>query len=340
MVVYVDVVFAINCGVDFCLLLLTAALLRRRVCLWRVASSAGVGSLYAVATLFPHLEALDWFASKWLCSVILVQIAFGSSPKRQRLYRQSLSLLRDVGAFYVVTFTAAGAVYAVAGMFAGGGALSGLTLLRGQIVWWTSLKALTLVFGLPTGLLLLRSLFARGARLSRTAGHVCHLEIRLGAATVRLTGLHDTGNELRDPVSGSPVAVVRAAAVSALLPESLRASLEKGQSPLGALYAAPDLTTSFAERVRIVPFRAVGGRTGHLLAFRPDAVRAILQGGTVDIGPMLLALQTEELSGERSYDCILPASADPAEFAERSESVAHSGATASTGETVHTSHTA
>jgi stage II sporulation protein GA (sporulation sigma-E factor processing peptidase) len=340
MVVYVDVAFAVNCAVDFCLLLLTAALLRRRVRLRRVASAAGLGALYAVAALFPHMEALDWFAGKWLCSVVLVQIAFGSSPRRRCLYRQSLLLLRDVGVFYAVTFGAAGAVYALAGFLSGGGALSGLTLVRGQVVWWTSFKALALVLGLPGGLLLLRSLSARAARIARTAGHACRLEVELGGDTVCLSGLHDTGNELRDPISGMPVAVVRAAALSKLLPESLHAILKHDRNPLAALYDAPDVPSSFAERIRIVPFRAVGGRGGHLLAIRPDAVRAIVPGGVLDIGPMLLALQTDDLSGERLYDCILPASADPAEFAERSESVAQSGATASTGEAVHTSHTA
>lgn len=340
MVVYVDVSFAVNCGVDFCLLLLTAALLRRHVRLWRVASAAGVGAVYAVAALFPHMEALDWFAGKWLCSVVLVQIAFGSSPRSRRLYRQSLLLLRDVGAFYAVTFAAAGAVYATAGLLSGGGVLSGLTLVRGQIVWWTSFKALMLVFGLPTGLLLLRALSARAGSLARTAGHACRLEIELGGATVHLTGLYDTGNELKDPISGIPVAVVRAAALHSLLPDSFRAALKSERNPLTALYDAPDVPSSFAQRVRIVPYRTVGGRGGHLLAVRPDAVRAVLPDRAVDMGPMLLALQTDVLSDERLYDCILPASADPAEFAERSEGVAHSGATASTGEAVHTSHTA
>lgn len=87
------------------------------------------------------------------------------------------------------------------------------------------------------------------------------VEIRGREGTVRLTALHDTGNELRDPVTGEPVLVVGRSAALRL------AGLTAGQlaDPLAALGTIPGL--------RLIPYHSVDSDSGLLLAMRFPSVR-------------------------------------------------------------------
>lgn len=340
MIVYVDLAFAINLFVDASLLFVTAAVLRVRRRSWRVFAAAAVGSLYAVATLFPGTGALRLFVVKWLCSVVMVQMALGAPLARLKGYREWMRLLRHVAAFYAVTFAAGGAVYGLQNLFGARSELSGLALVHGRIAWWTSIGALAIVSSVPVGLWLVRMALVVGRRLRIGDQHTCDVDLRVGACTVRLRALVDTGNGLTDPISRTPVAVVRADAVAALLPPALCGPVRSGRDPLRVLYGSAEDLGSFSDRIRIVPFRGVGGRDGQLLAFRPDDVVVRMNAAESSVMPLLVAMQAQSLVRTEHYDCLLPAVIDLSNFVERRDPGVDSGAYAAGLPAARSSHTA
>ena len=83
------------------------------------------------------------------------------------------------------------------------------------------------------------------------------LEIRHAGKTVTLTALRDTGNTLRDPITGEQVLIISAEAaciLTGLRPEQLA-------DPMGTLAARP------LPGLRLIPYHAVGSE-GFLLAMR------------------------------------------------------------------------
>jgi stage II sporulation protein GA (sporulation sigma-E factor processing peptidase) len=91
--------------------------------------------------------------------------------------------------------------------------------------------------------------------------HFVPVELSYGGEKVTLTALQDTGNSLRDPLTGQPVLVIGANAaqkLTGLTPEQIR-------DPAKALTALPGL--------RLVPYRAVGRQNGMLLALKMDNVK-------------------------------------------------------------------
>lgn len=82
------------------------------------------------------------------------------------------------------------------------------------------------------------------------------VEIAGTKETVTLKALYDTGNELRDPITGSPVLVVCRSAAARLV------GLTEQQlaDPLGTLTDSP------LPGLRLIPYRAVGTEGGMLLA--------------------------------------------------------------------------
>ena len=87
------------------------------------------------------------------------------------------------------------------------------------------------------------------------------LEIRFGNSLLSLTALRDTGNMLRDPVTGEQVLVVDSDAGRTLTGLSA-AQLSMPLENVGAV-----------QGLRLVPFRTVGQANGFLLAKRYDSVR-------------------------------------------------------------------
>ena len=125
-----------------------------------------------------------------------------------------------------------------------------------------------------------------------TGGERVPLTLTLGGRTVRVTALRDTGNGLKDPLTGQAVTVIGPRAARQLLPEldpeSLRdpaAAMERLQRPgLG---------------LRLIPYQAVGQAGGLLLGLRCDRVTA----GRERLGE-LVALSPTELTENGTYDAL------------------------------------
>ena len=85
-----------------------------------------------------------------------------------------------------------------------------------------------------------------------------------------VTALHDTGNTLRDPVSGRAALVLEQKAAEALWPGEMAAVLALSLTPeekMARLYRQ-----GCPVRFTLLPFRAVGTRGGLLLAAKSDYI--------------------------------------------------------------------
>lgn len=232
---------------DYLLLLSTARLAGIGLVRWRYWLGAVLGGVYAVAVFFPGLSGLSVWTGKGLCAVAMVSVAFGG----QRL------LLRLGLVFCALSCAMAGAVLGLA-------LLVGSALPMAQGVFYTDISAPVLLVCAVACYGLVRIVFFAAASHG-IQGQLLPVVIHLQGRSVELVALHDTGNALRDGVSGQGVLVVSAQAVESLWGWSvapwLTASLLANPiSLLPALSAhAPQL------RLRLIPYQAVGVDGGFLL---------------------------------------------------------------------------
>lgn len=223
MEVYADLVMGFNFLVDLLLLLGTNRLSGFPAGLGRCCAAAALGGGYAGAVLVPRLRFLGALPWRLVFLGLMGVTAFG-------LRRDAL---KRTGVFLILTM-----------------ALGGLALSLGQGAWPSVLLS-------GGGLwLLCRTAFGEGLGQREYVP----LELTRQGKTVRLTALRDTGNTLRDPITGEPVLVISAEAartLTGLTPGELRRPLEN----LGKL---PGL--------RLIPYRAVGSG-GFLLGLRFEDAR-------------------------------------------------------------------
>ena len=236
--------------------------------------AALTGALYAAVMVLPGCGWLGSGAMKLALGAAMALIAFGGEAHWARC----------AVVFFAVSAAFGGAVYAasmLAGVSPGSGALvtvSGRVLVLSFAVCYAAVS----------------TVFRRRAKAA--AREVRTVTVTLAGRSTTVRALRDSGNDLHDPVSGLPAAVVERAAVLPLFP-ALHALPDDAVQTLTVLGALPECTG----RVVLLPYRAVGVTGALLPAFRPDSV--MIDGAPE---PMLLALSAQALTSDGAFSMVLP----------------------------------
>lgn len=260
--VYLDSLVLLNFILDYLLLLLTGQAAGAVLHRWRIALAAGLGATYAGAVFFPVLAFL---AHPLLCvcaGVVMVLVAYGDS---QHLLR--LSLL-----FFTFSAALGGGIYALGLMGVS------LTLEPRHILLFAAIAYCLLS-------LASHKLARHGPRTLQ------RVVVKVGDRSTRLTALVDSGNTLRDPITGAGVVVAQGERLASLLPPEA-----DFRNPCQALPALKE-----PGRFRLLPYRSVGVEQGLLLAVRADRVHV----NGRDLGSRLVALSPTPISDGGGYDALI-----------------------------------
>ena len=278
MVIYADEVFALNALLDFLLLRASARVGGARCRLWRLALAAALGGVYAAACSWPHLAALRSVPAQLLALFAMAAAAFGVS--RRALWQGALLLGLGLALGGVLTALSL--------------ALDArIVLLGGTVCYALDLPSLVLASGAAFGVTALCFSGLGG----HSGGDIVPAQAALGGRAIRFSALRDTGNTLRDPMTGAPVLVADFALARELLPpEAARLiSAQTLKDPAGLLTALSAVCPQL--RLRLIPYRAVGVQRALLLALRCDELT--LAGEKQSGG--LMALSPTDVSDGGAY---------------------------------------
>ena len=217
---YLDLLMLLNFGVDYLLLLGTQRFFGARGNRGRLLASAALGAIYSGGCLVPGFQFLGGIHWRLVFLGLMSAAAFGVRP----------DTARKAGVFCILSFALGGmATLAVRG--------NALTLLLCAMALCAACRIL--VGG-------------------RAAERLVPLRIAFGGRELRLTALRDTGNTLRDPISGERVLILsqpEAEKLTGLTAHQLENPMETlQQQPLRGL--------------RLIPYHAVGKDGGLLLGMR------------------------------------------------------------------------
>ena len=248
-VVYIDSVFLLNMLMDAIVLLATARLGDISVKRGRCFAAAVLGGCYAAAVFLPCGESLASLPGKLAAGVLMALVAFGGKRR----------ILRKILLFFAVSCGLAGCVMAL-GTMAGG-----VPMEHG--IFYTDVDVDVLLIVSAAAYVVLTVVF-RASAGREVKGLAVPVTLAWRDRRVKLTALCDTGNALRDPVTGRPVLVVESTRLRELFPAELCPLLVPG-----ALRSPADLMGRLGEwrvRFRLIPYHAVGVAAGMLLALRTD----------------------------------------------------------------------
>lgn len=131
------------------------------------------------------------------------------------------------------------------------------------------------------------------------------IEIRLGEVHLKVNALIDTGNHLRDPITGSPVILLEYGAIVHFLPEEVRrAFIAFCAGDLG-LVSELLADSTWLLRFRVIPFISVGDEKGLLVGFRADEVRLLNGSHVLSSRNIVVGIHTRRFSPEGAFAALL-----------------------------------
>lgn len=243
-----DTLFLLNGVVDYVLLLAAARIAGEPLSRGRFLLGAVLGGSYAVAIfLFPFLTSVCY---KMLVFLLMMLVAYGRSGK----------LLRQILIFLALSAGLAGGILAIA--LTGG---EGLTLQGGVLYSSMDLKIVLLSASICYALM--TTVFQNFATHTKISGELVSVSFQLFEQEVECLAMVDTGNTLKDPISGLPVLVVETKTLAKLFPTPF--PKEKSSHPYELMNHYKE--HPIAQRMRLIPYQAVGVQ-GLLLVLKMDKI--------------------------------------------------------------------
>ncbi|HBT48124.1 MAG TPA: sigma-E processing peptidase SpoIIGA [Peptococcaceae bacterium] len=278
---------------DYIILWATARLSQAPTSPWRLLGAAAVGSLYSLTIFYPAGGPWMWSAVKVLVSLFMLFLAFFPVSWRK--------FLQGVGYFYLVSFAMGGAV--LGALYLTDSLTSQAFTAGGAVVGPLPFGWLAMAVGATLFLVYWGSLFIK--RNSWQSVLRLPIVVGLNGKRLALKALVDTGNNLRDPFTGRPVIVVEYGALRPLLPPELQIeSPAAGEPELEKLVSSLHGTT-WAARLRIIPFHSLGREHGLLLGFKPDEVIVLWEDRLVRVKDVVIGLCWQRLNPEGGYQALL-----------------------------------
>ena len=250
MEIYLDLVIILNFCVDFLLILGTNRLCGFPTGWGRTALAAALGAIYAGVCVLPGFSFLSGTLWRIVFLALMGAIAFGFSMGSVR--RGILFIFMSM-------------------------ALGGIALGLGSDGFWAVVMA-------AIGVALLCLIGFQG-RVSDN--RFVPIFVKHGGKSVTMTALVDTGNTLRDPISGAPVVVADAQAGETLL------SLTREQ------LLHPVETMAQVSGLRLIPYHAVGQPAGMLIGIKAERVE--INGKRTDC---MVAFAPQSIGAGRDYQAL------------------------------------
>lgn len=288
---YLDLDILINGGMDALILTLTSRLIRLPVQPGRILLGALLGE---IPVLIACYSTSQWITvSKWVIPFLMVRAALRT--------RRLITYLKALAGFWLLSTGLGGFVYASWGwvQFDNGLGSAPFSLALYNL-WVLPLVALMWWF--------LQHQWLRWQERNSVLEQIIYdLEIDFGCqerGVVCIKALLDTGNHLRDPLTGFPVILLEEEVAAASLPDNMRSFLnipwKDYEDPWPLLWS---VDPSLVKQLVFIPFQAID-RQSWLLGIRPERVTCFDKKVSRRI-KATVALVKQVLSSEGEYQALI-----------------------------------
>ena len=253
--IYIDVLIGVNLFINYFLLLAVSKFLSLSVKRPRLFAAAAFGAAGSLTILMPEVNLFLSFLFKLALSVAIVRAAYPFYGLKQ--------LLREIAAFYIMSFSFAGFMLALWYFIAPQG-----LIIKNSVVYF-NISPLLLIILTVICYLIIR-LINRFTGRQAPENLFCRIQVDFNGKSASCVAKIDTGNSLTEPFSNSPVVVVYKECIAALMPQE-----DSG-------------------KIRFVPFQAISGG-GLLPAFKPDKLTIFYGKNQIKIDEVYIAVTKSEL---------------------------------------------
>ena len=132
----------------------------------------------------------------------------------------------------------------------------------------------------------------------------CKVKIILNNKEVETMAMVDTGNMLKEPITGMPVIVVEKTSLYELIPKEI---LEHTEEILGGDFEKipEEIKNKYISKFKMIPFSSLGKQNGMLLGIKADKVVIEKEGEEVEKDNIVIGIYNKSLTKRGEYRALI-----------------------------------
>ena len=274
MVYYVEYVFLENLIIDFMLLFITGKLIKRIIIFKRLIIASLIGSLYVILTFYIRRVFMTFFIVKFSISVLMIMVAFDS--------KGILTNIRVVICFYITSLIMVGIMSAL------------------YYLTYDKLTVNAIIMSIFIGYGALHFFFKEIKDRILKHNYKRTVIISIGNKSKTLRGYIDTGNELKDPVTGKPVMVINIDCLRDIIGDELH-------NRIIDFYQSKSYENLINQKnlinLRIIKYNTISNSGESIVCIMPDEIEIINENNNIFIDA-LIGIHPKKISKD-DYDALL-----------------------------------
>ena len=268
----------------------TAILLKVKPKLISIIISSAVGSIYAIITYMIQLPLYTSIIAKIILAVVMVYIGFNPQSTK-KMWKQVLI-------FYLTSFVFGGVSLYLIYFIRPQEAL----IKNGMFVGTYVLK--TIFLGAILGTVIIIIAFKISKNKMTKKDILCQTKIKLEGKEITLNTMLDTGNMLKEPISGTPVIIVEKTSLYELMPKEI---LEHTEEILGGDFEKipEEIKNKYISKFKMIPFSSLGKQNGMLLGIKAEKIEVLNENYKNDKKNVIIGIYNKSLTKRGEYNALI-----------------------------------
>lgn len=291
MTIYLDIIFVENVLMNYIILFATLVVIkvknkRQQIKLFL---SSIIGSTYALIVYLGILPIYSNLVAKIILSVVMIYVAFRPLNMKQ--------LLKQLLIFYLVSFVFGGCTFALIYFIKP----ENVKIHNGVFVGTYPIKV-ALLAGVVAFIITEIAFKINRNKLNRHNTFFC-IKIYDGEKMLKVNALLDSGNMLKEPISGMPVIIIEKKTLSKLIPEEILNYIEDIIG--GDEKEDKDGIQQYLSKIRMVPFMSIGKDNGMLVGIRVDKVKIETEDINIEKENVIVGIYNNKLTKDNKYNALI-----------------------------------
>ena len=260
MTIYIDVVLFENLIMNYIILLATGIILKIKIKHLRLIIASLIGAIYSIFGYISNIKAYSNMILKIILSIIIIYVAYNPQDVKK--------MWKELLVFYLTSFAFGGAAFALIYIVKP----QDILMKNGLFLGTYPLKTVILAAIVTFILIIVKSKISKKDMFK-------DIKINIEGKEVQVKAMVDTGNMLKEPISGKPVIVVEHTLLYDILPKEILNNLEKILG--GDIESLPDeIKNKYISKLKFIPFSSLGKQNGMLIGIKPTYVEVMQEENT------------------------------------------------------------
>lgn len=289
MTIYIDVVLFENMIMNYIIILATGIIMKQKIRHFKIIVGSLIGAIYSILTYVFPLEIYSNFFFKIILSIIIVYVSFNPQNVKK--------MWKELLIFYLTSFAFGGAAFALIYIIKP----QDILMKNGLFLGLYPLKTVLLA-GAVGFIIVISSFKIVKAKISKKDVYK-DVKIVIDGKELIVKTMIDTGNMLKDPITGSPVIILEHTLLYDFLPKELLNNIENILA--GKLDNIPkEVRDNYMTKLKFIPFSSLGKQNGMLIGIKPSYVE-ILQEDEKKYENMVIGIYNKSLTKTGEYRALM-----------------------------------